>query len=491
MNAPRSDDPGATLSFDLSRPGRVGCTLPPLDVPEAPLPADLLRDDVALPELSQLDVVRYFTRLSQRNYSIDTGCYPLGSCSMKYNPKVNEDVARLPGLAQVHPMQPKSTTQGALKLLFELQRALAEITGMDDVSLAPAAGAHGELAGILIARAYLHSNGGGARRRVLVADSAHGTNPATAAMAGFEVVSVPTDAHGNMALDKLQRALDANGDGVAALMLTLPSTLGLFEPHIVRIAELVHGHGALLYGDGANMNAMLGRVKPGDLGFDVFHLNLHKTFSTPHGGGGPGAGPIAVKSHLVPFLPTPHLRQNEGNGGYVLAAPERSIGRLGLFAGNFGVLVRAYAYIRSLGADGLRSISEAAVLNANYVQARLRDAYRLPYDRRCMHETVFSGSRQKAKGVRTLDIAKRLIDYGFHPPTIYFPLIVDEALMIEPTESETKETLDAFCDALLAIAREAEDSPDLVREAPHDAPLGRLDEATAARKPVLRWRRRR
>ncbi|MEX1252733.1 MAG: aminomethyl-transferring glycine dehydrogenase subunit GcvPB [Dehalococcoidia bacterium] len=477
------------MSFDLSRPGRVGCTLPPLDVPEAPLPdATLLRDELTLPELSQLDVVRYFTRLSQLNYSIDTGSYPLGSCSMKYNPKINEDIARLPGLAQLHPLQTGETTQGALALLFELQRLLAEITGMDDASLSPAAGAQGELAGILVTRAYLHANGGGKRRVVLVPDSAHGTNPATAAMAGFEVRSIPSDAQGNMDIAALETALDDEGHAVAALMLTLPSTLGLFEQRIVRIAELLHEHGALLYGDGANMNAMLGRVKPGDLGFDVFHLNLHKTFSTPHGGGGPGAGPIAVKAHLAPFLPTPHIREAEGNGQFVLATPERSIGRLGLFHGNFGVLVRAYTYIRSLGADGLRSMSEAAVLNANYVQARLRDAYRLPYDRRCMHEVVFSGSRQKAKGVRTLDIAKRLIDYGFHPPTIYFPLIVDEAMMIEPTESESKETLDAFCDAMLAIAREAEESPDVVRAAPTNAPLRRLDEATAARKPVLRWR---
>src|SRR3990170_3914524 len=482
-------DFGATLSFDLGRPGRIGCTLPPLDVPEAALPpSELLRDELPLPELSQLDVVRYFTRLSQRNYSIDTGFYPLGSCSMKYNPKINEGAARLPGLAQLHPLQPPESVQGMLELLFGLQRLLAEITGMAEVSLAPAAGAHGELAGILIARAYHHANGGH-RRRVLVPDSAHGTNPATAAMAGFEVVSIPSDGDGNLDLPSLERALDDNGDSVAALMLTLPSTLGLFEPRIMRIAELLHQHGALLYGDGANMNAMLGRVKPGDLGFDVFHLNLHKTFSTPHGGGGPGAGPIAVKARLVPFLPTPHVRQNEGNGRFVLATPERSIGRLGLFHGNFGVLVRAYAYILSLGAEGLRTISEAAVLNANYVLARLRGAYRLPYDRRCMHECVLSGSRQKAKGVRTLDIAKRLIDYGFHPPTIYFPLIVDEALMIKPTETESKETLDAFCEAMLAIAREAEQSPDLAREAPHHTPVRRLDEATAARKPALRWRR--
>ncbi len=484
-----TEDLGATLTFDLSRPGRIGCAVAAPDVPLSPLPpAPLLRDELPLPELSQLDVVRYFTRLSQLNFSIDTGFYPLGSCSMKYNPKVQEDIARLPGFAQLHPLQPAETAQGALALMHGLQTELAEITGMDDVSLVPDAGAHGELAGILIARAYHESNGGGDRQRVLVPDSAHGTNPATAAMAGFDVESIPSDADGNLDIEALESALDGNGDSVAALMLTLPSTLGLFEPQILRIAELVHSHGALLYGDGANMNAMLGRVKPGDLGFDVFHLNLHKTFSTPHGGGGPGAGPIAVTSTLAPFLPTPHVRRNP-DGEFVLAAPERSIGRLGLFHGNFGVLVRAYAYILSLGAQGLRDISEAAVLNANYVQARLRDAYRLAYDRRCMHEVVISGSRQKAKGVKTLDIAKRLIDYGVHPPTIYFPLIVDEAMMIEPTESESKESVDAFCEAMLAIAREVEEEPDTVRDAPTRAPLRRLDEATAARKPVLRWQR--
>jgi glycine dehydrogenase subunit 2 len=483
-------DPGATLSFDLSRPGRIGCTLPALDVPEAAPPdASLLRDNLTLPEMSQLDVVRYFTRLSQLNYSIDTGSYPLGSCSMKYNPKINEDVARLPGFAQLHPMQSRETSQGALAMLFELQRLLAEITGMDDAALAPMAGAQGELAGILVARAYLQANGTGHRKRVLVPDSAHGTNPATAAMAGFDVKSIPSDANGNMDIGALEAALDENGDGVAALMLTLPSTLGLFEQRILQIADLLHSHGALLYGDGANMNAMLGRVKPGDLGFDIFHLNLHKTFSTPHGGGGPGAGPITVKAHLAPYLPTPHVQQYEGNGSYMLATPERSIGRLGMFHGNFGVLVRAYTYIRSLGAEGLRDESEGAVLNANYVLAKLRDAYRLPYDRPCLHEVVFSASRQKAKGARALDIAKRLIDYGFHPPTMYFPLIVDEALMIEPTESETKESLDAFCDAMLAIAREAEESPELLRDAPHETPVRRLDEATAARQPVLRWRK--
>ena len=476
-------DPGAILSFDLSRPGRIACALPELDVPPAPpLPEWALRRDLRLPELSQPDLVRYFTRLSQRNFSVDTGFYPLGSCTMKYNPRVNEDVGRLPGFAGLHPHQ-RETAQGALDLMFDLQRVLAEITGMDAVCLAPAAGAHGELTGILMASAYHDWRGEGRRQRVLVPDTAHGTNPATAAMCGYEVVSVASCADGNMDLEALATGLD---DSVAALMLTLPTTLGLFDPQILRIAQMVHQAGALLYGDGANLNALLGRVKLGDLGFDVVHLNLHKTFSTPHGGGGPGSGPIAVREPLSPFLPTPVVRR-DGEGRYALATPERSIGRVGLFHGNFGVLVRAYAYIRSLGADGLREVSANAVLNANYVLARLRDAYRLPFDRRCMHEVLFSGSRQKAKGVKTLDIAKRLIDYGFHPPTIYFPLMVDEAMLIEPTETESRETLDAFCDAMLAIAREAEEEPEVVRSAPQRAPLGRLDEATAARRPILRW----
>jgi glycine dehydrogenase subunit 2 len=494
VTGPTEPDPGATLSFDLSRPGRIACALPELDVPAAPLPPEsaLRRDpdgrSLRLPELSQPDLVRYFTRLSQRNYGVDTAFYPLGSCTMKYNPRVHEEIVRLPGFAGLHPHQ-RETAQGALALMFDLQRFLAEITGMDAVSLAPAAGAHGELTGILMARAYHQHQGEGqrpdGRRRVLVPDTAHGTNPATAAMCGYEVVSVASRADGNMDLDALAAALD---DSVAALMLTLPNTLGLFDPQTLHIAEMVHRAGALLYGDGANLNALLGRVKMGDLGFDVVHLNLHKTFSTPHGGGGPGSGPIAVREPLAPFLPTPIVRRREGDGGYALAAPERSIGRVGLFHGNFGVMARAYAYIRSLGAAGLREVSDNAVLNANYVLARLRDAYRLPYDRRCMHEVVFSGSRQKAKGVKTQDIAKRLIDYGFHPPTIYFPLMVDEAMLIEPTETESKETLDAFCDAMLAIAREAEEEPEVVRSAPHRAPLRRLDEATAARQPVLRWR---
>lgn len=480
-------DSGAALSFDLGRPGRSGADLPPLDVPEAkPLPPALQRGELSLPEMSQLDVVRYFTRLSQRNYGVDTGFYPLGSCTMKYNPAVNEAIAALPGFAEAHPLQPPETAEGALALMFDLQAMLCEIAGLDACSLAPMAGAQGELAGILVARAW-HQFRGERRTRVLVPDSAHGTNPATAAMAGYQVVSVASNERGDMDGASLERAL-AEGDGqVAALMLTLPNTLGLFDPNICRIAEAVHRHGALLYGDGANMNALLGRVKPGDLGFDILHMNLHKTFSTPHGGGGPGAGPIAVRAELAPFLPTPVVCRTD-DGGYELARPEHTIGRLGAFFGNFGVMVRAYAYIRALGPDGLRDVSGMAVLNANYLLTRLRDAYRLPYDRRCMHEVVFSGSRQRLKGVHTLDVAKRLIDYGFHPPTVYFPLIVDEALMIEPTETESKETIDAFCDAMLAIAGEADHDPETLRMAPHSAPVGRLDEAAAARKPILTWR---
>jgi glycine dehydrogenase subunit 2 len=479
-------------AMQLSRLGRLGVELPPLDRGADDIAAELLRDELRLPELSQLDVVRHFTRLSQLNWSIDTHMYPLGSCTMKLNPKVNDAVAAMPGFAEAHPMQPADDVQGALAVMFELQSMLAEITGMDGASLAPMAGAQGELAGILVIKAYLDSIGNH-RPRILVPDSAHGTNPATASMAGFEVVAVQSKPDGDMDLDALRAALEEHGHAVAALMITLPSTLGLFDRGIVQIAEMVHAHGAQMYGDGANLNAMLGQVKPGDLGFDVMHINLHKTFSTPHGGGGPGAGPIAVKEHLLPFLPSPLVTRRDrssdlsGSAEFQLKDPPSSIGRLGAFHGNFGVLLRAYAYIRSLGADGLRAISEAAVLNANYVQARLRDAYDLAHDRRCMHEVLFSGRRQKAQGAKTLDIAKRMIDYGYHPPTIYFPLVVEEALMIEPTESESKETLDAFCEAMLQIAREAESTPELLREAPHTAPLRRLDEATAARKPVLRW----
>jgi len=487
-----------STTFDLSTSGHQGVRLPAVDVPLSPLPdAGMLRETVLLPQLSQLEAVRYFTALSRLNYSIDAGVYPLGSCTMKYNPKVNEDVAALPGFAALHPSQPDATVQGALTVLLDLQQMLAAITGMDDATVAPMAGAQGEFAGMLMIKAFLRDRDGavdaqgtitsptGARTRVLIPDSAHGTNPATAAMCGFTVIGNPTAADGNMDLEALARELD---ERTAALMLTLPNTLGLWERNIVRIATMVHDAGAMLYGDGANLNAIAGQICPGDLGFDAWHINVHKTFSTPHGGGGPGAGPVAVRRHLAPYLPDPHAQRDE-DGIIRLVRPERSIGRLSQFHGNFGVLLRAYTYLRTLGAEGLREMSEAAVVHANYLQARLRDAYRLPFDRTVLHEVVFSASKQKAAtGVRALDIAKRLIDYGYHPPTVYFPLIVDEALMIEPTEAESNASLDAFCEAMLAIALEAEQSPELLKSAPTTAPLGRLDEATAARKPVLRWR---
>jgi glycine dehydrogenase subunit 2 len=472
---------------ELSRAGRVGVGIPaPTGATlTARPPVELLRDDLRLPEVSQLDVVRHFTRLSQLNYSIDTQMYPLGSCTMKLNPKVNDAIAAMPGFADAHPMQPDATIQGALAVMHGLQRILAEITGMDDASLAPLAGAQGELAGVLVIKAYLASIGE-RRTTIVVPDSAHGTNPATASMAGFDVVAVKPQDDGDMDLEHLRDALEEHGPTAAALMITQPSTLGLFDRNVERVAEMVHAHGALMYGDGANLNAIAGQVKPGDLGFDVMHINLHKTFSQPHGGGGPGAGPIVVKQHLVPFLPSPHVIA-EGEQ-FALYDPPSSIGRVGAFHGNFGVLLRAYAYILSLGAEGLRSMSEAAVVNANYIRTRLSGSYDLAHDERtCMHEALFSARRQKAQGVKALDIAKRLIDYGYHPPTMYFPLVVEEALLVEPTESESKESIDGFCDAMLAIAREAETDPELVRGAPHTAALRRLDEATAARKPRLRW----
>jgi len=505
------------LLMDRSVPGRGGTRLPDLDVPAQPLPdPSLLRNGLPLPELSELDVVRYFTPLSQENFAVDTNFYPLGSCTMKYNPKVNDAVASFPGFAGLHPLQPEATAQGALELLYRLQQVLQEVTGLPGCSLATLAGAHGELAGVLMIRAYHLARGDAKRKVMLIPDSAHGTNPASATMGGFRVVTVPSDDRGNMDLDALRQ--HAN-DELAGLMITLPSTLGLFDTGIVEVCETVHRAGGLVYGDGANLNALLGRLKFGAVGFDLVHLNLHKTFSTPHGGGGPGAGPICVAERLLPFLPTPvieravrpeprsALERGEGTvegrpqgavrgstdsppagAEYRFAKPSHSIGRLGAFHGNFGVLVRAYAYARALGADGLRQVSGDAVLAANYVMRSLKDAYHLPYDRPCMHEAVFSGRRQKAQGVRALDIAKRLLDYGIHAPTMYFPLIVDEALMIEPTESEGKETLDWFIGVMRQIAREAEETPDVVTGAPHTTPLSRLDEARAARQPDLRWR---
>ncbi|MBI4298837.1 MAG: aminomethyl-transferring glycine dehydrogenase subunit GcvPB [Chloroflexi bacterium] len=476
------------LLMDRSVSGRVATTLPPLDVPVQRLPSEeLLRRDLQLPEVTEGELVRYFAHLSQLNFSVDTNFYPLGSCTMKYNPKLHDEVASLPGLSQIHPRQPDSTLQGALKLMYQLQSYLAEITGMAGVSLAPLAGAHGELAGMLMARAYHLERGDTRRSTVLVPDSAHGTNPASAAMAGFEVVTVPSDRRGNMDLEALKSMIS---DRLAAIMITMPNTLGLFEPDIAKICQMVYEVGGIVYGDGANMNALLGRAKLGELGFDVVHTNLHKTFSTPHGGGGPGAGPVCVSSRLVPYLPAPVVERGNGGEGeeYHLVAPEKTIGKIAAFHGAFGVLVRAYTYIRLLGESGLRQASEDAVINANYILSQLKGDYHLPYDRPCMHEVVFSANKQKANGVRALDIAKRLIDYGIHPPTMYFPLIVEEALMIEPTETESKETLDYFIHAMKTIAQEAEGSPQLLKSAPHNTPNTRLDEARAARQPDLRWK---
>jgi len=476
------------LIFELSTPGRRGHGLPDADVPEVPLdaivPHDALRRvSAALPEVSELDVVRHYTRLSHRNFSIDEGFYPLGSCTMKYNPKLHEEVARFSGFARLHPLVPEELAQGALRLLWELEEELAEISGMDRVTFQPAAGAHGELTGLLMIRAYFQARGE-RRHRVIVPDSAHGTNPATATMVGYEVTTVPSDARGNMDIEALRATID---ESVAAIMLTNPNTLGLFEEQIDQLTEIVHAKGSQMYMDGANFNAILGITRPGDQGFDVMHFNLHKTFTTPHGGGGPGAGAVGVKKHLEPFLPVPVVsKQGER---YVLDyARPRSIGKVRSFTGNFGNLVRAYAYVRTQGADGVRAIAEHAVLHANYLRERLRPYYDLPFDRVCKHEFVASGTRQKRRdGVTTRNIAKRILDYGFHAPTVYFPLIVEEAIMIEPTETESLQTLDAFVDAMIAIDREAQETPELVKSAPHTTPVKLLDEVRAARHPDLRW----
>ena len=472
------------LLMERSVPGRVGVVAPGLDVPAQPLPdASMIREDLALPEVSEPEVVQYFTALSQLNFSIDTQFYPLGSCTMKYNPKINDDMAFLPGFAAIHPMQPAEQSQGALDLLYRLQGFLGEITGMSGVSLATLAGAHGELAGVLMMRAHHHARGDTGRTKMAIPDSAHGTNPASAAMAGFDIVTLASDQDGNVDLEALH---ELAGPDLAGVMITLPSTLGLFDQNIVEVCRIVHEAGGLVYGDGANMNALLGRTKLGELGFDVIHLNLHKTFSTPHGGGGPGAGPVCCTPILEPYLAAPVV--TNGSGAFSLTAPEKTIGKISGFHGNFGVLVRAYTYIRTLGDAGIKSISGNAVLNANYLLQALRDIYYLPYDRTCMHEVVFSADWQRTRGVSGLDVAKRLLDYGFHAPTMYFPLIVHEALMIEPTESENRDTLDAFINALRDINRESEEDPDLVHHAPHTTPVSRLDEAGAARHPNLRWR---
>ncbi len=470
--------------YEASVPGRHGIDLPSSDVPPAPLPIEGVRTDCDLPELSQLDVVRHYLALSQRNFGVDSGFYPLGSCTMKFNPKLNEQVARLPGFADSHPLQEPETAQGNLALMFELQRWLAEIGGFAGVSLQPAAGAHGELTGLLMMRAYHRERGDARRTRILIPNSAHGTNPASTTMAGFSAVELPSDARGNVDLVAVRAACD---DTVAGIMMTNPNTLGLFEEQIGEVVRLVQACGGLVYGDGANMNALAGIVRPGDLGFDVMHYNLHKTFATPHGGGGPGSGPVGVSARLADFLPGPIVGLAQGR--HVLAMPAKSIGRVSAFFGNFGMFVRAYAYIRQHGAAGLRANSEHAVLNANYLRVGLRDAFTVPYDRINMHEFVCQGAIEGTE-VRALDVSKRLLDYGFHPPTNYFPLIVPEALMIEPTETEAKPTLDAFVAAMRAIADEARDDPALVRSAPHRMPARRLDEVKAARELVLTDRTR-
>jgi glycine dehydrogenase subunit 2 len=476
--------------FERGRPGRGGGKIPhpPKDA-LARLPAAARRaTPPALPELSEGEVVRHYVNLSQLNYAIDTGFYPLGSCTMKFNPKLNEWAARLRGFAELHPMAPDEVAQGTLQLLWELEQSLAEISGMRAVTLQPAAGAQGELTGILMIRAYHRERGDTERTEVLVPDSSHGTNPATASMAGYTTITIPSAPDGGVDVERFTAAL---GPRTAAVMITNPSTLGLFESRIGDLLDAVHEAGALAYMDGANLNAILGRFKPGEAGFDVMHFNVHKTFSTPHGGGGPGAGPVGVGERLLPYLPEPRVMRSDDGTFRVERSGERptSIGRMRSFVGNTGVLVRAYAYIRAHGASGLREVSDDAVLAANYLKHRLAGTYDLPYDRPCKHEFVASAtSIKQATGVRTLDIAKRLIDHGFHPPTIYFPLIVDEGMLIEPTETESKETLDAFADVLVAIAAEAVSDPDMVKAAPHSAPVRRLDEAKAARQPDLRWR---
>jgi glycine dehydrogenase subunit 2 len=475
------------LIFENSRPGRTAGTIPASDVPEVALDkvidASLLRVDLNLPELSEVDIVRHYTRLSRRNFGVDVGFYPLGSCTMKYNPKVNENVAGLQGFTSLHPYVPEAAAQGNLQLLHELAGYLSEICGMADFTLQPAAGAHGELAGVMVIKKHFEKKAE-KRSTILIPDTAHGTNPASVALCGFQVATVRSNAEGGVDLSHLRELMTQD---VAGLMLTNPNTLGLFERNIDEVASIVHGKGGLLYCDGANANALVGITRPGDLGFDIIQLNLHKTFSTPHGCGGPGSGPVGVKSHLVPFLPVPRIVKEGDRYRWSEKFPD-SIGRIRSFYGNFNVMVKAYTYIRSIGAEGLKRVSENAVLNANYIKERLRPWYLLAFDRICMHECVFSGEKQvQESGVHTTDIAKRLLDYGFHPPTIYFPLIVREAIMIEPTETESKETLDAFCEAMISIAKEAKETPDLVKSAPLTTPVKRMDDVLAARKPDVCW----
>jgi glycine dehydrogenase subunit 2 len=474
--------------FEEGAAGRRAFDLPSLDVPAKDVrqligPA-LLRDDIpGMPELSEPDVIRHFTRLSTWNYHIDLGLYPLGSCTMKYNPKINERMARLEGFTLAHPYMPDEQVQGALEIQMNLERCLAEISGMDAVSLQPAAGAHGELTGILMIRAY-HESRGKPRRKILIPDSAHGTNPASAAISGYAVESVPLNPHGTVDIDHLRKVVD---EDVAAIMITNPNTLGVFEAQIAEIAELLHSQGGLVYMDGANLNAMMGITRPGDFGIDVLHINLHKTFTTPHGGGGPGAGPVAVKRILEPFLPYPVVGKKPDGSYFFDHQRPQSIGKIKAFNGQFGMHVRALCYILANGPEGLKEVSEVAVLNANYIRAKLKDTFALPYDSPTLHEVVFSDRLQAEHDVHVWDIGKRLMDFGFHPPTVSFPLVVHGAIMIEPTETESKQELDAFIDAMRAIAKEAEEHPTFVKTAPHSTRIGRIDEAAAARRPILRW----
>ena len=481
------------LIFDKSREGRKAYSLPDLDVEaeavENLIPKELLRTSLNLPELSEVDVVRHFTNLSRKNFGVDSGFYPLGSCTMKYNPKVNEEVAKLPGFTDIHPYQSEDEIQGILELLYNFERYLCAIFGYDAFTFQPAAGAHGELTALLMIKAYhgARDGGRGTRKKIIIPDSSHGTNPASVSMVGYEAVVVKSDARGNIDLEALKQAV---GDDTAGLMLTNPNTLGLFDEHILKVAEIIHQAGGLLYYDGANANATLEICRPAELGFDVAHFNLHKTFSTPHGCGGPGSGPVGVNKKLEPFLPVPRVVKEGARYALRLTRYPESIGKVHSFHGNINVIIKAYAYLRSLGAKGLKEVAENAVLNANYMMSRLKEHYYLKYDRVCQHEFVISAKWQKEKfGVRALDIARRLLDYGFHPPTVYFPLIVEEALMVEPTETESKETLDAFCEAMIAIAKECETNPDLVKNAPHTTPVKRVDETRAARDLNLRHKR--
>ncbi len=477
------------LIFEISKSGRVAADITVSDVPvvniEETIGSKYLRDELDLPEVAEIDLIRHYTNLSRRNFGVDLGFYPLGSCTMKYNPKVNENVAALPGFTGLHPYVDEESAQGNLKLIYEMQRLLSEIFGMADFTLQPAAGAHGEFTGVMMIKKYFEKKGQ-KRKIILIPDAAHGTNPASSALCGFDIMELKSNSEGGVDIEHLESLMT---EDVAALMLTNPNTLGLFERNIEKVAAIVHGKGGLLYGDGANANAFLGKTRPGDLGFDVIQLNLHKTFSTPHGGGGPGSGPVGVSKALVDFLPVPRIVKKDNQYAWTEKFHD-SIGRVRAFYGNFNVIVKAYTYIRSLGAEGLKRATEMAVLNANYIKERLKPYFDLPYDRICMHECVFSGNRQVAEsGVHTTDIAKRLIDYGYHPPTIYFPLIVHEAIMIEPTETESKETLDIFCDSMIAIAQEAKENPEAVKNAPVSTLVTRLDEVLAARKPDVCWKK--